>query len=99
MNGRVRKRMDYLALFGDAETPALANLTRELRDVMTAHPPPPSYRDRLRGELMAAARAKGLHRTDTRNRLVLAMGVVLTVLISLVGLIAWRAMAERAASA
>lgn len=98
MSRRLRKRIDYLALFGDTEAPALANLSRELRDVMAAHPPPPNYRDRLRGELMAAARDKEFYRTETRNRLAVAMGVVLTVLISVVGLIAWRAMTERTSS-
>ncbi|MBI5879678.1 MAG: hypothetical protein HZB53_18690 [Chloroflexi bacterium] len=94
----MKKRIDYLALFGGTEPPPLDHLQRELSDVMAVHPAPRPYRERLRGQLVAAARAKRFDRRETRDRIVLAMGVVVTVLVSVVGLIAWRALGERAQS-
>jgi len=94
----MKKQIDYRVLFGGEESPRLEQLAHELSDVMAAHPAPAAYRDRLRGQLVAAARARRFDRRAARDRVFVAMGVVLTVLVSVVGVIAWRLLGERATS-
>lgn len=89
--------MNYRALFTESEGRSLKGLTGELHDLLATIPAPnPGYREKLRGQLMAAARDERFYRAGVPRQLVLAMAVVLSVLISVVGFVAWRSLAERA---
>ena len=88
--------IDYHSLFGGEKSLSLTELTQELEDLLTVHPAPQGYRERLRGQLMAMARDERFYRRGVRRRLLVAMSVVLTVLISVVGLIVLRSFDQRA---
>ncbi len=86
----MRKPIDYRVLFSTETTSAQLPLARELGDLLAVRPAPAGYRENLRGQLMAAARDENFYRRAISRRLLLAMSVVVTVLLSVVGLVAWR---------
>jgi hypothetical protein len=90
------RALDYLTVFTDDGGRSLAALTGELHVLLSATPTPrPDYRERLRSQLLAAARDERFYRGDVSRRFVLAMAIVLSVLVSVVGVIAWRSLGER----
>ena len=93
----MRKGLDYRAIFTGDGARSLSELTGELHDLLTdVHAPSPGYREKLRSQLMAAARDERFYRKGVPRRLVLAMTIVLSVLVSVIGVIAWRSLEERA---
>src|SRR5712691_7380490 len=86
----MRKPIDYRVLFSTETTSAQLPLARELGDLLAVRPAPEDYRENLRSQLLAAARDENFYRRAISRRLLLAMSVVVTVLLSVVGLIAWR---------
>jgi hypothetical protein len=82
--------IDYRWLFDDESQSTPRALRRELQDVLSAHPAPPDYRERLRRKLMTAASDENFYRRDSARRVLVALTVVVTVLLSLVGFIVWR---------
>jgi hypothetical protein len=82
--------IDYHSLFDDDARRTPSALSRELHEVLAAHPAPSLYRERLRKKLMAAAVDEKFYRRDSARRVVVALTVVMTVLLSVVGLILWR---------
>ncbi len=86
-----KRRIDYRALF-DGDT-ALAH---ELEDLLAVHPAPDAYRERLRRQLLAAASDEHFYRRAVSRRVLVAASVVAPVLLSVVGLIAWRTLDQRA---
>lgn len=86
----MRKRIEHRALLTEEAAQSLAALTRELEDLLTVHPAPAHYREHLRGQLLAAARDENFYRRDVPRRTLIAMSVVVSVLLSVIGLIAWR---------
>ena len=81
--------MDYRSLFDDDARRTPPALKRELHDVLGTHPAPSLYRERLRKKLMAAAGDEKFYRRDSARRVVFALTLVMTVLLSVVGLILW----------
>jgi hypothetical protein len=81
---------NYQSLFDDDARRTPPSLKRELHDVLASHPAPSLYRENLRKKLMAAALDEKFYRRDSARRVVVALTVVMTVLLSVVGLILWR---------
>jgi hypothetical protein len=82
--------IDYRSLFDDESQRTPRALRRELQGVLAAHPAPSDYRERLRQKLMKAARDENFYRRDSARRVLIALTVVMTVLLSVVGLIVLR---------
>jgi hypothetical protein len=82
--------LDYRSLFDNESQHTLRALRRELQDALSAHPAPPDYRERLRRKLMTAASNENFYRRDSARRVLVALTVVMTVLLSLVAFIVWR---------
>ena len=82
--------IDYYSLFDDDARRTPSALSRELHAVLAAHPAPSLYRERLRKKLMAAAVDEKIYRRDSARQVAVALTVVMTVLLSVVGLILWR---------
>ncbi len=87
---RRKSFIDYRSLFGDDTADSWLALTRELENLFAVQPAPTNYRENLRSQLMSAARDETFYRRDPTRRFILAMAVVIVVLVSVVGLIAWR---------
>ena len=82
--------VDYRSLF-DADARRLPHeLRHELHDVLAAHPAPSLYRENLRRKLMTAALDEKFYQPDTARRVVVALTVVMTIALSVVGFILWR---------
>lgn len=81
--------IDYHLLFDDDARRTPPALKRELHEVLGAHPAPSLYRESLRKKLMAAAGDEKFYRRDSARRALVALTVVMTVLLSVVGLILW----------
>src|SRR5258708_2624414 len=81
--------LDYRSLFDDDARRLPPELRHELHDVLSSHPAPSDYRESLRRRLMAAAVDEKFYHRDTARRVLIALTVVMTVMLSVLGLIVW----------
>jgi hypothetical protein len=86
----MKRSINYRALFGSEDQEATAALVNELEALLAVHPAPQDYRESLRAKLLAAAGDERIYRRGITRRLVISMAVVVTLGLSVAGLIAWR---------
>lgn len=86
----MKRSVGYRALFDEDSRVHSAGLAHELEDMLAVHRAPEAYRTALRAKLLAAAGDERIYRRGVRTQLLVAMAVVVTLGLSVVGLIAWR---------
>lgn len=82
-------------ILNDAAATTFDKLPHDLADLLTVRPAPVSYRQRLREQLLAAARDERIYRREFSRQLLTAMVLTMIVLSSVSGLIIWRLLGTR----
>jgi hypothetical protein len=86
----MKRSVGYRALFDEDNRVHSTGLAHELEDILAVHRAPEAYRTALRAKLLAAAGDESNYRRSVRTHLLVAMAVVVTLGLSVAGLIAWR---------